>query len=152
MSNGFLLNSLHKKINSTLLPIIKPTQNVNIVEEIKPLKQCEFCFVICAYNVEKYIHNNLLSVINQNYPHWRIIYTNDASIDNTDILFWEIVKKYSIEDKVIYIKNEKQMRQSHNKYIAYQMVKDCEIVCILDGDDWLNGNDVLDKFNREYMF
>ena len=109
-----------------------------------------FCFIISSYNNEKNISKNLLSVINQNYNNWRAIYINDNSNDKTDELFFKIIKLHDVEDKFTYIKNDKQMKQAYNKYIAYQKLKDFEICCILDGDDWLISNDCLSILNDYY--
>jgi glycosyl transferase family 25 len=38
----------------------------------------------------------------------------------------------------------------YSKYIAYQLVEDFEIICLLDGDDWLSNSNVLDKLESVY--
>ena len=138
----------------------KPTPSVIIPEKIvipRPdhlladLSHISFCFVISSYNNEKNISKNLYSVINQNYKNWRVIYINDHSTDKTKELYNEIISKNkNIRDKFIYIENDKQCYQMYCKYIAYQLVNDLEIVCILDGDDWLSHNNVLDILKRYY--
>ena len=107
-----------------------------------------FCFVISSYNNERNIYKNLQSVINQTYTNWRAIYINDCSTDNTERLFFEITK--NVSKKFTYIKNDKQMHQMYNKFHAYKLVADFEIVCILDGDDWLAHNNVLQKLYSVY--
>jgi len=109
-----------------------------------------FVFVISSFNNQDNIYNNLLSIIYQNYSNWFIYYTNDASIDKTDELFKKIVKDYNIEKKVQYIHNDKNMKQSYCKYKTYQKLFDHDIVCILDGDDWLARNDALFLLYHEY--
>ena len=109
-----------------------------------------FCFVISSYNNERNIHKNLESVISQEYTNWRAIYINDCSTDNTERLFFEIISKYRVSDKFIYIKNDKQMHQMYNKFHAYKLVDDDEIVCILDGDDWLAHDNVLQTLYIQY--
>jgi glycosyltransferase involved in cell wall biosynthesis len=113
-------------------------------------KDCAFCFVISSYNNQNNIKKNLMSIIQQTYKNWRAIYINDASTDNTDKLFWEIIHKYNVSSKITYIKNDARMFQSYNKYIAYQQIEDLEIACILDGDDWLASNDALSILNNKY--
>ena len=110
----------------------------------------DYVFIIASYNNEKNVFRNITSIINQTYKKWRIIYVNDASTDNTDMVFKRIVKQYKIENKVKYIVNDKNMKQAYSKYHAYQMTKDNEIICILDGDDWLATNDALMILNRYY--
>lgn len=109
-----------------------------------------FCFVIASYNNKNNIEKNLESVIKQNYTKWRAIYINDNSSDNTEELFFKIIKKHNVEDRFIYIKNDKQMHQAYCKYNAYQLLNDFEIVCLLDGDDWLYNENVLERLNYYY--
>ena len=47
-------------------------------------------------------------------------------------------------------KNKVNMSQSYSRYIGYKLVDDDEIICFLDGDDWLYDNNVLSKLNEEY--
>ena len=117
---------------------------------IKPNINYNYCFVISSYNNESNIEKNIYSIINQTYTNWRAIYINDNSSDKTDELFHSIINKNNVSDKFTYIKNNKRMYQMQNKYIAYQLVNDLEIVCILDGDDWLSNNDALKTLNYYY--
>ena len=58
--------------------------------------------VLCTYNGEKYLEEQLNSIINQTYKNLEIIISDDCSTDNTD----EIVSKYD-DDRIIYLKNKK---------------------------------------------
>lgn len=109
-----------------------------------------FVFIVCSYNNEENINNNLLSIIKQRYNNWHVIYINDCSTDNTDELFHKIVSKHNVESHFTYIKNEEKMGQMYNKYQAYKKVNDLDIVCILDGDDWLSNPYVLSNLNYYY--
>ena len=105
----------------------------------------------------KNIIKNLDSVINQTYKNWRIIYIDDASTDNT----FELVKKYRSDfldkhpvqqsQKIKILHNTNNMKQAYCRYQAYKHTKDNEIICFLDGDDWLYNNQILEKLNREYQ-
>ena len=110
----------------------------------------KFAFVISSYNNKDNIYNNLLSIIYQNYSNWKIYYTNDCSTDNTHELFWNIVERFNLKDKIFYVNNEKNMKQSFCKYNSYRTVKNNEIICLLDGDDWLSRNDSLSLLANEY--
>ena len=61
-----------------------------------------------------------------------------------------MVLKYNIAEKIHIIENKKNMKQAYSKYIGYQLVEDNEIVCILDGDDWLKNDRVLLHLNQYY--
>jgi hypothetical protein len=126
--------------------LIKEHVNVNI----NNTDSKHFTFVISSYNNERNIEKNLYSVINQNYTNWSAIYINDCSTDRTEEMFKTIISETDTVNKFTYIKNDKRMGQMYNKYNAYKKVNDFDIVCILDGDDWLSHNNVLTEFNNYY--
>ena len=109
-----------------------------------------FVFIIASYNNELYVKRNLDSVFNQTYKLWRIIYIDDNSSDNTYNVVNDYIKKNNLCNKVLLIRNEVNMKQSYNRYVSYKLVDDDEIVCFLDGDDWLYDNNVLFRLNEEY--
>ena len=109
-----------------------------------------FTFVISSFNNQENIYNNLLSIIYQNCKNWKIYYTDDASTDNTEELFFEIISKYNIIDKVVHFKNEVNMKQSYCKNKTYKYLNNFDIVLLLDGDDWLAKNNVLSLLGAEY--
>jgi len=145
--------ALEKVADEKLIAMEKKYQQQmeNIKKEEKPLRHImidrediQFCFIISSYNNSKNICKNIESVLNQTYKKWRAIYINDNSTDDTEEQFFGIMERESaMREKFTYIKNNERMRQMHNKYNAYSMVKDFEIVCILDGDDWLYHENVL---------
>lgn len=141
---NYYLNNNISLIKNKYIDLIKNEYDINNNNNNK------FTFIICSYNNEKYIERNLYSVINQRYNNWNVIYINDNSTDKTEELFKDIIKTTNTENKFLYIKNAKQMKQMYNKYYAYKLVGDFNIVCILDGDDWLSHNNVLDELNYYY--
>ena len=110
----------------------------------------KFCFVIPSFNNEKNITKNLTSLITQVNKNWRCIYVNDCSTDNTESLFFDTVRRYDVESKFTYILNKEHSGQLYSKYTAYKLVDDFEIVCILDGDDWLSDANVLTRLTIVY--
>jgi glycosyl transferase family 25 len=110
----------------------------------------QFCFVIASFNNEANIEKNLGGLARQTNTNWRGIYVNDCSTDNTESLFFALVAKYNIKSKFTYIKNDKQYGQMYSKYTAYKLLKDFEIACILDGDDWLSDDNVLTRLSEIY--
>ena len=109
-----------------------------------------FCFVIASFNNSANIERNLNSVIEQSYPHWRVLYTNDCSTDTTHEMFHALLEQHPLKDKFTYIRTDSKKGQMHNKYHMYSLVRDFEIVCILDGDDWLLHPNVLDILKEHY--
>lgn len=59
--------------------------------------------VMPSYNTAKYIGEAIESVLSQTYPYWELIIVDDCSSDDTD----RIVKDYLSDDRIRYLKNEK---------------------------------------------
>ena len=135
---------------SKIYSIVYPSSIPDKVLSLPTNHEYSFCFIVSSYNNEINIIKNLESIIYQTHTNWRCIYVNDASTDKTDELFHTIVHKHNVKDKFTYIKNEMQMKQSYCKYTAYQLLNDFEIVCLLDGDDWLYHENVLHTIQNYY--
>merc|ERR1711998_525029 len=84
----------------------------NYIERLK--QNIQFVFIIPSYNNEKWIDNNIISILNQTYKKWKIIYINDNSNDDTHNKFMELTKGF--EQQIIYIKNEVKYGQAFNRY------------------------------------
>ena len=112
-------------------------------------KYRSFVVVILSYNNELYCKKNLKSVLEQDYPQFRVIYINDASEDRT----LEMVTKISQSQKrkLEVIANEKRLGALANTQKAVNKCKDDEIVVVVDGDDWLPHNKVLSRLNAYYQ-
>ncbi|HIP33763.1 MAG TPA: glycosyltransferase family 2 protein, partial [Bacteroidia bacterium] len=98
---------------------------------------------ISTYNVEKYIRDSLLCIINQSLKNIEIICIDDASTDNT----LKIIQKFAVNDhriKVISkIKNE-GLSVSRNK--ALELAKG-KYITFVDGDDLMDLNLFKKAFN-----
>lgn len=143
------------------------------------IKERPFVLVIPSYNNEQWIYNNLVSVIQQKYQNFRVIYLNDASDDNTGSLAEEFIRNRGLDIRVVdffnrgpeYIPQDtdifcSEVNQKKNFFILvnnkrrcgamanlYRMSYSCndeEIVINLDGDDWLYDNEVLKRLNEAY--
>lgn len=89
--------------------------------------------IVPCYNQEKYLGETLDSVIAQTYKNWECIIINDGSIDNSESIAKEYVRKDS-RFKYIYQDNQgvvsarnNAIKQSYGKYILP-----------LDGDDLIS--------------
>lgn len=93
-----------------------------------------FSVITPSYNQEKFIEDNIQSVLAQNYPYFEHIIIDGQSSDNTI----EILKKYP---HLIW-KSEKDRGQTHALNKALQIATG-DIIC------WLNSDDLLceDAFN-----
>src|SRR5690606_30026754 len=114
------------------------------------MKNKRFVIVIPSYNNSQWYEKNLASVVNQNYPDYRIIYTDDASTDNTGNLVEEWVEKNNVENFQL-IKNTERKGAMCNIYNMIHSCEDDEIWVLADGDDHLAHNDVLNRLNEVYQ-
>lgn len=89
--------------------------------------------IIPVYNVEKYIHKCIESVISQTYKNIEIILIDDGSIDNSGIICDEYMKKDS-RIRVIH-KENKGVSNARNSGIELANGK---YVTFVDSDDYLS--------------
>jgi len=87
--------------------------------------------VMCTYNGEKYLSQQLDSILHQTYPCKELIIVDDVSTDAT----WEILQTYQQKYKHISIyKNETNIGYTKNFEGALQKAT-CDLIAIADQDD-----------------
>jgi len=91
-----------------------------------------FSIIIPAYNVEKYIHRTINSIINQKYQNFEIIIIDDCSNDNTLNIIIDYEKKYS---NITVIKHSENQTQHIARMNGVNIAKG-EYILFLDGDDY----------------
>lgn len=114
------------------------------------MEEKKFVVVIPSYNNAKWYEKNILSVNNQNYNNFRVIYTDDCSQDNTGNLVENFILDNNLE-KISLIRNPQRLGALHNLYNMIHSCADDEIIVTCDGDDFLANNDVLNRLNQEYQ-
>jgi glycosyltransferase involved in cell wall biosynthesis len=139
--------------------------------------QLPITMVIPSYNNEKWVMQNLNSVLHQNYSPYRILYVNDCSGDQTSLMVEQYLQEARIDYHVIDFEEASSIEETtaafaeqvnanphfftliNNKKRAgalanlYRMIHSChdeEIVVTVDGDDWLAHNAVLSLVNETY--
>lgn len=72
--------------------------NLTYQIELYHKKQLRFCIVSNSYQnaISGLIYRNIDSILQQNYTNYHVVYTDDASPDNTG----EKLKKYLLEKKI----------------------------------------------------
>ena len=110
----------------------------------------KFKIVVPMYNVESWVDKTVTSIINQFYKDFECVFIDDASTDRTAEIVKEMIKD---DDRCSLIINEERKLALYNIYHGFEHL-DCEdedVLLTCDGDDWLNGYDVLDilKFTYE---
>lgn len=89
--------------------------------------------IMPSYNTADFISETIDSVLNQSYKNWELIIVDDCSTDNTD----EIIKKYLSDQRIRYLKNEKNSGAAVSRNYALREAKG-KWIAFLDSDDlWL---------------
>lgn len=96
-----------------------------------------------SYNTAKFIGKTIESVQTQTHRNWELIIVDDCSSDNTD----EVVADYLNDDRIKYIKNEKNSGAAISRNRALREAKG-KWIAFLDSDDlWLP-----EKLERQICF
>ncbi|HFC9253828.1 glycosyltransferase family 2 protein [Enterococcus faecium] len=85
--------------------------------------------IMPSWNTGNYISESIQSVINQTYRNWELIIVDDCSTDKTDA----VVESFN-DDRIIYIKNEKNKGAAVTRNIAMRKARG-EWIAFLDSDD-----------------
>lgn len=89
--------------------------------------------ILCTYNGEKYIKEQINSLLNQTYSSVEILVIDDCSTDGTV----EILEKYAQENKIILHKNTSNKGVNKNFYYGFALAKG-DFIAPCDQDDvWL---------------
>lgn len=109
-----------------------------------------FVFIMPAYNAEQTIYRTLASVWMQTHQNWKIVIRDDVSTDRTCDVIEQFSRSFGVSDKISIKKNSEKKWEVGN---ILDMLEECEpadIVCRLDGDDWLCDTDALSIINHRY--
>lgn len=92
--------------------------------------------LLAAYNGEKYIAEQVESILNQTYDNWKLIVQDDCSQDRT----CEIVEMYTVKypDRIILMKRSTPSGSAKNNFSSMLQYADSDYVMTCDQDDvWL---------------
>ena len=103
-------------------------------------KDYKFSIIIPNYNNAKWLDKCLVSVLNQTYKNYEVIFIDDMSEDNS----LEIANKMLKGHKVLKVPYKKYNGGTRN--IGIMEATGDYIVC-LDSDDWLKSNTILQEIN-----
>lgn len=98
--------------------------------------------IVPCYNSEQYLVKNLQSLINQKDKGFEVIFINDGSTDNTEIILKDLIKNYNFI-KLITVPNSGVM-QARKKGLEFAKY---DYITFLDVDDALDENFIL-NFNK----
>jgi rhamnosyltransferase len=105
--------------------------------------------LMATYNGEKYIHEQIESIINQTYKNWRLLISDDGSVDGTV----EIIKKYIKKDKRIELIEDNLGNLGVVKKFRELLKRaEADYIMFSDQDDiWLN-NKIERTLNEVFKF
>ncbi|MBC6976279.1 CDP-glycerol glycerophosphotransferase family protein [Bacillus sp. Xin] len=128
-----LLNVLNpaKKNEKYIQDLLNQVQNIE-----KQPSQYKVAVVIASYNVEDYIEEAVMSVLNQTLSDVQVIVVDDGSTDNTTKKVMELAER---EERVSYRFLENTGSPSEPRNVG-KKIADAEYVMFLDGDDYLDSN------------
>jgi len=114
------------------------------------LKNNRFVFVTPVFNEQEDIFQTIDTMMSQSYKDWRAIIINDMSTDQTLDAIKNATQNSRFHDRFTIIDNEEKMGEVRNTLQASKIIDDNEIVCRVDGGDWLTENDTLYMLNEIY--
>ncbi len=89
--------------------------------------------IMPSYNTASFISESIRSVLAQSYKDWELIIVDDCSSDDTD----EVVKPFLSDERIRYLKNEKNSGAAVSRNRALREAKG-RWIAFLDSDDlWL---------------
>lgn len=103
--------------------------------------------IMGTYNGEKYIKEQIDSILSQDYKDWKLFIFDDGSKDNTESIVNEYMKNYP--DKIYFQKNKVNFGAAGNffngiKEVTTKLEPEAEYFCFSDQDDvWVE-----DKLSR----
>lgn len=124
--------------------------NVKLTKIDGNISEKPMVVIIPSYENEQFAEKNLSSVFNQKYENYRVLYIDDCSKDNTYNKVQQIVKQFKQSNRTNIIHNNENRGAMANWYTSIHSCDDDEIIIQLDGDDWLENDQVLAYINNVY--
>lgn len=112
----------------------------------------KFAIIVASYNNSDFCHEHLESVLNQDYENYHVYYVDDGSTDSTLECVRSYVCKHQKQDRITIITNcTRNGSHVENQYnVICHCLTDDTVVVIVDGDDTLNGPNVLQYLDQIY--
>ena len=123
-------------------------KKLTVYERNKVFNQKPYLSVcIPSLNMEKYIGQNILSILNQSFQNFDIIIVNDASTDETE----NIILKMQLKDRRIKLVSHSQQLGVYRSRIESILNSNSKYIILMDPDDmYLNENLFLNLFNYNF--
>lgn len=114
------------------------------------MSQSNFVFVTPAFNCQDKLIQTIKSVYAQSYNNWRMVVYDDMSTDNTPQIVEDLSKQLKLGDKLKVVSRTEKYGEVRNTLDAVNFINNDEVVCRLDGGDWLVDIDALAILDQIY--
>ena len=107
-----------------------------------------FKIAITIYNGEKWIAKCVKSLLEQSYDNWEAIVVDDCSTDGT----FGCMQSFAHDPRISILSNKERKYKAYNQVNAYKKLyqDDEDILCTIDGDDFLTRKDALQLVHDFY--
>ena len=109
-----------------------------------------FCFIVPVYQCQDTIAQTILSVAAQSYDGWRMLIRDDMSTDNTVDQITRTIHGLGLESRIKLVVNTEKHGEVRNTLEAAKEIEPDEVICRVDGGDWLVDNDGLAMLDAAY--
>ena len=149
-TNHLPKNVMNRNEIKNYIKYISDCKNHKKYNRIKIINKNPYISVcIPALNMEKYIENAILSIINQSYQDFEIIIVNDNSNDDTE----KYIKKLQLEDNRIKLINHNISKGVYYSRLEAILFAKGKYILLMDPDDlYLNENLFKELYNNNLKY
>ena len=101
----------------------------------------KIAILLAVYNGEKYLENQLDSIVNQSFTNWKLYIRDDGSSDKSVQLIKEYISRYPSKIQLI-TDNQQNLGSCNNFFRLLQSVENSEFYMFADQDDVWNKNKI----------
>jgi glycosyltransferase involved in cell wall biosynthesis len=105
---------------------------------------CKFSIIVINCNKRKYLKDLIQSISIQTFNDWELIFIDDYSKDNSIRRFVKLIRKYSIWNKTLIIKNTQKKGYGFSLNLGCQIASG-ELYLILDSQNTLSNKNILKR-------
>jgi hypothetical protein len=132
-------------------PPQKHALNIHPEKEFPLSERKSFAFIVYAHNQASWCERALRSIFEQEYDYYRVIFIDDASVDNTFEKAKAFILESHQEQKVILMRNEEKLGPALCLFRAVDNLLDKEIAIPLNAKNWLTHSGALTRLNGVYQ-
>ena len=108
--------------------------------------------LLATYNGEKFLRDQLDSIVNQEYNFWELLIHDDGSIDNTIKILKEYEKKYPKQIRLLIDQKIFSSASKNFFHLIEHRSKEANLYCLCDQDDIWHKNKlkfIIERYNSQ---